>query len=237
MKKYIYFLQIALITIMLTGCLYPERNLTKNQVPNEQQVQMVQQAVDNYQKSTGVLPIKTRDMATPVYEKYPIDFGKIAPQYIQEPPGNSYENGGVYIYVLVDVEVDPQVKLIDLLTINKVQDLQLRVDMYRREHQYPPIQTVLADGRYLLDYEKLDYDEAPSVRSPFTGNNLPMIIDNDAKVFVDYSIDLYQYMQEEDVQLNKGDDIRHIMVNNSFFVPIKSVPYTIENDEPVFLVK
>ena len=32
-------------------------------------------------------------MNTPIYQKYPIDFQKISPRYIQEAPGNAYESG------------------------------------------------------------------------------------------------------------------------------------------------
>lgn len=206
-------------------------------MPNKYQVESVQQAVDNYQKSTGILPIKTRDMSTPIYEKYPIDFTKLVPQYLPEPPGNSFENGGVFLYVLVDVEDNPTVKLIDLITVEKVRELQLRVDMYRQKHKYPPVEKVLAEGRFLLNYEKLDLEEDPSVQSPFSENLLPLIIDNNANVFVDYSMDLYQYMKGGEFDLQEGEDIRKILIEESNFVPVKSLPYTVQNGEPIFLTK
>jgi hypothetical protein len=237
MKKVYFFIQFIVLTLVLSGCLYPNEKLTKNQVPNEYQVQSVQQAVDNYQKNTGVLPIKTRDMSTPIYEKYPVDFQKLVPQYLPEPPGNAFENGGVYLYVLVDVEENPTVKLMDLVTVEKVRDLQIRVNMYRQKHEYPPTEKVLADGRFLLNYEKLELKETPSIESPFTGNILPLIIDNNAKVFVDYSMDLYHFMKDDKLELQEGKDIRNILVENSFFVPVKSLPYTVQDGEPVFLTE
>jgi hypothetical protein len=237
MKKIIFFVHFLVFTLILSGCMYPEDRLAKNQVPTEYQVETVQQAIDNYQQKTGILPIKTRDMSTPIYEKYPIDFNKLVPAYLSEPPGNSYESGGVYLYVLVDVEENPTVKLLDLITIEKVRDLQLQVDMYRQENDYPPVEKVLANGRFLLNYEMLGLKEDPSVKSPFTGNLLPLIIDNNATVFVDYSMDLYQYMKDGKYDLREGKDIRNILVEDSHFVPVKSLPYTVQEDEPIFLIE
>ncbi len=124
---------------MLVGCMYPRENMKRNEVPYEDQLQMVQKAVDTYkEQNNGLLPIKTRDMNTPLYQKYPIDFQKIAPRYIPEAPGNAYESGGVYQYVLVDVETNPMVKLIDVRMAEKIRDITLKLRMYRDEHQYPP---------------------------------------------------------------------------------------------------
>ena len=62
---------------MLSGCLYPQEKLAENQIPYEDQIQSVQTAVDKFQKDNGgILPIKTRDQSTPIYEKYPIDYKK-----------------------------------------------------------------------------------------------------------------------------------------------------------------
>ncbi len=124
---------------ILTGCLYPKENMKQNAVPYEDQLQVVQKAVATFkEQNDGILPIKTRDMNTPIYQKYPIDFQKISPRYIQEAPGNAYESGGVYQYVLIDVETNPTVKLIDVRMAEQIQQLSLKLRMYRDEHQYPP---------------------------------------------------------------------------------------------------
>ena len=52
--------------------------------------------------------------------------------------GNAYESGGVYQYVLIDVETNPTVKLIDVRIAEQIQELSLKLRMYRDEHQYPP---------------------------------------------------------------------------------------------------
>ncbi len=119
--------------------MYPKENMKQNAVPYEDQLQVVQKAITTYKEQNGgILPIKTRDMSTPIYQKYPIDFQKIAPRYIQEAPGNAYESGGVYQYVLIDVETNPTVKLIDIRMVEQIQELSLKLRMYRDEHRYPP---------------------------------------------------------------------------------------------------
>lgn len=54
-----------------------ERKYETNAVPYEDQLQVVQKAITTYKEQNGgILPIKTRDMSTPIYQKYPIDFQK-----------------------------------------------------------------------------------------------------------------------------------------------------------------
>ena len=85
---------------ILTGCLYPKENMKQNAVPYEDQLQVVQKAVATFkEQNDGILPIKTRDMNTPIYQKYPIDFQKISPRYIQEAPGMPMKAGSISIRI------------------------------------------------------------------------------------------------------------------------------------------
>src|SRR5690625_5655065 len=95
-------LVLILMLIILTGCLYPKSELAKNQIPNEQQLEMIQQAVKQYKEDTGgLVPIKTKESDAEIYEKYLIDFTELKEaQLISEIPGTAYENGGVYQYVI-----------------------------------------------------------------------------------------------------------------------------------------
>lgn len=210
--------------------------MKKNQVPYPAQIESVQSAVDQFQKdNNGILPIKTREADTPIYRKYPIDFNRLIPRYLQDAPGTAFESGGVYQYVLVDVENQPKVKLIDLRVVDVIRELNLRINFYRQENKFPPFKGTLATNRFTIDYDKLGYEEPPYVVSPYSGNNLPLMIDGEGTIFIDYSIDLYKLLQETPHQYKFGDDIRELLVNNSVFVPAYSVPYTVENNEPVFL--
>lgn len=227
---------VMLSCILLSGCLYPEDKLQKNTIPYNDQIQTVQSAIEQYQQDTnGLLPIKTRDMSTPIYQKYPIDFSVLTPKYMAEPPGTAYESGGIYQYVLVNVEENPTVKLIDLRVADEIHELTVKLNVYRQANGYPPFKDVITDYIYTLDYEKLGYKEDPMVESPYTGEYLPLVIDQNAQIYVDYRIDLNQALKEHENTFKPGDDIRDILVDQYHFVPAYSLPYTIdENGEPVF---
>jgi hypothetical protein len=235
MKHFIYMVIVTLAFSVLTGCLYPEERMSQNRIPYEQQLNSVQEAVNQYRNDNGVPPIENRDQGTQLYIKYPIDFGKLVPRYLPEPPGNSFENGGVFQYVLVDVEEDPVVKLVDLETVEQIKEYKMKLRIYIQKNQYPPYKDVLANDRFTLKYKELGYKEQPVVKSPFTGNNLPLIVDGKNDVYIDYSMDLYQALQDQEPNYEQGDDIRDILMKDSPFVPAFSVPYTVENGEPVFL--
>lgn len=234
MNRIRYYLPVIFVLLTLTGCMYPEEKLVENQVPYKDQLDSVQSAVDQYKEANGgLLPIKTKDAETPIYQKYPIDFKKIAPRYIAEPPGNAYENGGLFQYVLVDAETDPTVKLLDLRMADTIREIKMRINA----NGYPPFKEQIADNVYTLDFKKIGYKEEPVIVSPFTNQNLHFIISTDGEIYLDYRSDLYQAMKSSEKELKEGEDIRDILVDNSMFVPAYSLPYTIDKktNEPVFL--
>ncbi len=222
--------------ILLSGCLYPESELEKSQTPNEDQVEQVQLAIERYQEETqGLVPIKTKSSDTPVFQKYLVDFTALKERnLISEIPGNAFENGGVYQYILVTPEDEPQVKLIDLRITEEIRSVNVKLQVYRDEHIYPPYGEEIADGVYKLDYEKLGLDSEPYVKSPYTKENLPIVMDTSGKLYVDYRIDLYQALQDYDHLYETGDDIRFLLTDHTPFAPAYSLPYTVIDNEPVF---
>nr|WP_102346749.1 hypothetical protein [Bacillus sp. Marseille-P3661] len=226
-----------MLLITLSGCLYPQDRLSQNQVPYKDQIQMVQNAVNQFQENEGgILPIKTKDSDTPIYQKYLIDFNKLSPRYISEPPGSAFESGGIFQYVLVDVESDPKVKLIDLTSVEVIRELKLRINFYREKHSYPPYKEKIAENYFTVDYEELGYgDSPPYVKSPYSQKNLPLFIDTQGEIYIDYAADLYAELQKNKTNYQPGDDIRGILVSEYDFVPAYSVPYTIKDNEPIFL--
>jgi hypothetical protein len=226
-------------SILLAGCLYPNDKLQKNTIPYDDQIAAVQHSVDRFQEdSGGLLPIKTREMGTPIYQKYPVEFTALSPKYMAEPPGIAFESGGIYLFVLVDVEENPTVKLIDLRIAEEIHELNIKLDAYRQANGYPPFKELVTNGIYTLDYDKLGYAEPPTVESPFSGEHLPFVIDKNAEVFVDYRMDLNITLQEKEHSYKPGDDIRDLLVTDSYFVPAFSLPYTIDDKgEPVFVVE
>jgi hypothetical protein len=236
MKKFHFLLPFILVLSMLTGCMYPEENLVQNQVPYKDQLDSVQAAVNQFKEANGgILPIKTKDAETPIYQKYPIDFNKIVPRYLSEPPGNAYENGGLFQYVLVDVEENPTVKLLDLRMAETIREIRMRINA----NGYPPFKEKIASNVYTLDFKKIGYKEEPVAVSPFTNNNLHFIISTEGEIYIDYRSDLYQAIKSSKEELKAGDDIRQILVDDSMFVPAYSLPYTIDESskEPIFLEK
>ena len=200
---------------------------------------MVQTAVLQYVEETnGLVPIKTKSNDVDIYEKYLVDFSLLKEhQLLSEIPGTAYENGGVYQYTLVTPEEDPRVKLIDLRMTEEIRSVNVKLDIYRSKNIYPPFGEQIAPNIYKLNYEKLGYKSEPYVVSPYSNQNLPLVIDTDGKIYIDYRIDLKQALEEFDHTYETGDDIRPILEDHYPFVPAYSLPYTIENNEPVFLNK
>ncbi|MBA4536073.1 hypothetical protein H1Z61_02690 [Bacillus aquiflavi] len=226
---------LFLVMMLLTGCLYPEEELAENQTPYKEQVQAVQAAINQFQEANeGVLPIKTTEGDTPLYQKYLIDFKRLVPQYLSEPPGNSYENGGVFQYVIINPETDVQVKIFDLRIAEKIREIKLLIKAYGN----PPFKEKIAQNVYSLNFDKLGYKEEPTVTSPYTNQSLSFVVTESGEIYVDYRNDLLQALQEKDHSFKPGDDIRSILVEDSMFVPAYSLPYTIDESskEPIFLM-
>jgi hypothetical protein len=236
MNIFRFFLPFILVLSVLTGCMYPEEKLVQNQVPYKDQLDSVQSAVNQFKEANGgILPIKTKDAETPIYQKYPIDFNKIVPRYLSEAPGNAYENGGLFQYVLVDVEENPTVKLLDLRMAETIREIKMRITA----NGYPPFKDKITDQLYTLDFKKIGYKQEPVAVSPFTNHNLRYVVSTQGEIYIDYSSDLYQAIKSSKEDLKEGEDIRHILVNQSMFVPAYSLPYTIDESsgEPIFLEK
>ncbi|MBP1949558.1 hypothetical protein [Virgibacillus litoralis] len=235
-NTYIWAMGAFLIIFFLTGCLYPNNELSKNQVPNQAQLEQIQSAVDTYQNETnGMVPIRTKPSDTPIFQKYLIDFSKLKENNnISEIPANAYQNGGIYQYVLITPEKNPRVKLIDLQTTEAIREVSVKLEIYRTEHIYPPYGKEIADGVFKVDYKKLNLQAYPYVKSPYSKENLPIVMDNQGKLYVDYRIDLMNALKEYKHNYETGEDIRYLLANNSPFVPAYSLPYTIREGEPVF---
>jgi hypothetical protein len=227
---------IFLTAFFLSGCMYPNQERSQNQLPYKNQIQSVQAAVDSYQKDNGgLLPIKTTEANTPTYQKYPIDFKKLTPKYLSEPPGSAFENGGVFQYVIIDEQTNPTVKVFDLRIAETIEEIKMRI----KANGYPPFKKRLAFNVYSLDFTKIGYEKTPYAVSPYTGHNLPFVITGDMEIYVDYSSDLFQALKKQKEIVKPGEDIRPILVSDSMFVPAYSLPYTIDpkTNEPLFLNK
>lgn len=236
LKKTISFL---VLIIILSGCMFPNEELNKNKVPNEDQLLIVQEAVNAFvEDSGGLLPIKTKDADVDIYEKYLIDFTMLKERnYLSEIPGNAYENGGIYLYTLVNPEENPEVKLIDLQLSEKIREINVKLDIYREKNLYPPYGEEIESGLFKINYEKLKYKDTQVIKSPYSQKNLPIIMNTDGELFIDYRSDLLSIMQENDYKFKKDEDIRYIYHEESPFVPVYSLPYKEQDKEPVFNIE
>lgn len=127
-------LLLVLLVLSLGGCMYPKEQQHPGSGYRES-VKRVQAAVDDYQKQKGLLPILTSDQATPRYEKFVIDLHKLQQEgYLDEIPAAAFEKGGSAHFLVLDEETDPQVKLMDLVTVQKVNDIQRKVNLYKSAH-------------------------------------------------------------------------------------------------------
>ncbi|KAA9026134.1 hypothetical protein [Niallia endozanthoxylica] len=235
MKRSLIAVLVSLFVVALSGCMYPEDKLVQNQIPYQDQVQTVQEAVTKFKdENGGILPIKNSEETTPIYQKYLIDFKKITPKYLSEPPGNAFESGGVFQYVIVNAENNPEVKMFDLRISEMISELKMRINV----QGYPPYKERVAEGVYTLDYGKLGYEEEPFVISPYTNKKLPFVINGQAEIFVDYRSDLVEALKKAETEYQPGEDIRETLLKDSVFVPAYSLPYTVDGNtkEPIFLL-
>ncbi len=231
-NKWKLLFMFMVVALILTGCMYPAEERTENQIPDQVQLDGVQRAIEEFQADTGVLPIKTRDMDTDIFIKYLIDFEKLVPKYLANSPGNSYEKGGIFQYIIWDPENNPTVKLVDLRAAEAIRNLNIRF----LTTKYPTFKDPITTYVYSIDYEKLGMDTEITVPSPYSNNNLPLVVSTDGDVYVDYSIDLNLFIKENNLTPTPGEDIRTLLIEEYPVVPAYSLPYTVdENNDPVFM--
>lgn len=228
MKRILLIKVLVLLMLALSGCLYPEAERAKNSGPVDVHIASVEDAIKRFHQATKVYPIQNSTVNTPIYEKYIIDMAKLYPQYMGYLPENAFEKGGPHLYVLVNIESEPAVKLIDLTISSKVESMQRLINEYAFKNGVYPLGDRISDVMYTIDYEKLK-TSLPKIISPFTDKSLPLIVSQAGEVFVDYSLDIGIYINQG--KTFSGTDAREILVQHSFFVPVKSVPYEWKDGE------
>ncbi|WP_054949595.1 hypothetical protein [Numidum massiliense] len=221
-------------TVFFTaGCMYPGERKTGGMEALPAHVDDVQRAVERYRDDTSVLPIKTVEADTPLYQKYVVDFGRLIPQYVSDAPPSAFEKGGSFMYVLLEVENNPTVKLFDLRVSDAVQKVQQEVDRYRDKQNRLPQGGELSPGVFVLDDAAVRAARQP-IPSPYSEElTLPFLIDSSGTVYVDYRGDLTRLVQKLDTQPPAKKDIRYLLTNDSLFVPAHSLPYKVEQGEVV----
>ncbi len=229
---------LGLLILLLSSCAYPQEQRMQNQGNPTEFVFLVQQAVNQYYEKKGVLPIKNSEIDTPLYEKYVIDFSILQKgYYLSTLPTNAYESGGVYMYVLVNVETKPEVKLMDLSAMQAVRELQAQVDAYRlKTNGELPVGISISNDVSYIDFNKLG-TEIPQINSVYNRQNLLNYIINqsDGTVAIDYALDMMKFIQDQGLSrsLQAHEDLRERLVNATYFVPVCSYAYNWKDDQPI----
>lgn len=235
--KHFGWVLIIFAMFMLSGCMYPKDRLAENQLSPTDQVQLVQKGIDEFFKEKEILPILTKEMDTPIYEKYVIDFKQMVPKFIPYVSGGAFEQGGSYLFVLTDVEKKPTVKLLDLKIVDKIADIQSRITFYYQKKQALPVAGVIRPGFFTINYKDIGLSEEQTVESPISGESLPIIMNSKGMVGVDYTKDLELVLVNNQIQISDNRDVREILPQNSLYVPVKSFPYRMESGKPALVIE
>lgn len=227
-RSFFTLLLLSFVTTMLSGCLYSGGKSQGEQVSYRESVDRLQRAIDQFQADQGILPIHTAGKEIPRYEKFRIDLDKLKKMgYIDEIPATAFENGGSAYFLLLNEEVKPTVKVMDLTTVQKVNDVQRQVSKYRiaNDNKLPVLDQVeVYPGLYTVDL-KLASAESFAAKSVFSGQELSYLVDNKGQVYIDYAYDIMQAIDKFGAVPAEYEDLRILLTEQSYFVPVKSLPY------------
>lgn len=219
----------AAVLLLISGCLYPQEQTPGNSVTSRSAVAAVQGAVDRYLDSTGVLPILNADQSVPQYEKFKIDFAKMKRTgYIESVPKAAFENGGTSVFLIIDEETKPVVKLLDVIVHQGIASIQQKVDAYRSSHgNANPAGEAADPGFHYVDFSKLGVTQ-PKLVSMYSHRPLELMIDEAGRVYADYRVDIAEAMkkaQEQTPEMAIPEDLRRLLIDASDHVPVKSPVY------------
>ncbi|WP_245640169.1 DUF3939 domain-containing protein [Paenibacillus dakarensis] len=235
MKKAAYTAFIlTLLSILTTGCMYPSDNEQDSQVSYRESVKRIQSAVDDFYKEQSVLPILTADAEVPRYEKYRVDLDKLKNMgYIDEIPKTAFENGGSAYFLIINEESEPSVKVLDLNTKQKVNEVQMSVNRYKTANNGTlPTGDELYPGLFAVDISKTDVKNM-KLKSVYSGQEAVFMMDNTGTVYIDYAFDIMQAVDKEKAKPKSDEDLRVYLEQASYFAPVKSTPYYWKDNQPV----
>lgn len=224
---------LVLLIMSLGGCMYPKEQQQPGSGYRES-VKRVQAAVDDYQEQKGLLPILTSDQTIPRYEKFVIDLNKLQQEgYLDEIPAAAFEKGGSAHFLVLDEETDPQVKLMDLVTVQKVNDIQRKVNLYKSAHGGKlPAGEELYPGLTSIDAKRAGTGTI-KLSSVYSGQPLGFLMDQGGTVYADYSADIASAIDKNGSVPAADRDLRLELEQASYYVPVKSLPYLWTQGRPV----
>lgn len=234
-KAGLSMIAVAVCATLLPGCMYSAGKQQYSPVSYRESVMRIQQAIEAFQADQGILPIITAGSEVAKYEKYRIDLYQLKQQgYIDEIPSTAFEKGGSAYFLVINEEVAPTVRVMDLVTVQKVNDVQRLVNQFMRSNPGQlPVKQELYSELYELDLSKIGGDHY-SMISVFSGVELPFLLDQAGVVYVDYAWDIMRVIDNSDASILEGViDLREILIDQSYFVPVKSLPYEFIDHTPI----
>src|SRR5665647_805361 len=228
-------LMLLLFPLLLSSCAYGDQIKQQNAPATNEFISVVQGAVDQYIKRNGVPPIQNKAEDTPIYEKYLVDFAKLRNyNMISAAPTNAFENSGTAIYVLVNIETKPEVKLMDLPSYQQMLELQRVVNAYIKKNGKLPKGKEVAEHFYQLSTDKLSLKKT-RIQSPYSRQPLEIVIHDSGRIAIDYTPELLIAMNKSGLQPSDHSnlDLRSVLVEQAFFVPAWSYPYHWKNNQPM----
>ncbi|SMG27081.1 hypothetical protein [Paenibacillus aquistagni] len=225
---------IVLMCALLQGCLYPKEQRKENLSSAKDGIVLVQHAVDDYQRKTGLLPLITADETVSRYEKFEIDFQELqAKDVLNTIPRDAFESGGMNRYLILDEETNPTVRVMDLKTAQRANDLERKIKQYQQQNGKLPLGERRYEGYYEIDLAAIKANEKP-IRSPYSGEELSFMLNEQGQVFADYARDLMQAIEQSQIQPQETDeDLRPILIEQGLYSPVKSTAYRWIGEKPV----
>lgn len=220
------------LSLLLTGCLYPDRESKTVKTVSKEAIRNVQAAVSEYLDDKSIYPVTATNKSQFKNLNLRIDFQKLMNEnYIETIPSSAFEKSGIFYYVIYEYDDLPLVKAFDLTvsqTLVAYQDIVF--DYILSEYTLPAGEEV-AEGFYKLDYEILKSKEQSFI-SPFTGQQLEFMVSTTGEVYVNYMADIMNYVQQYG-NVESYSDLNEILIVNSDYIPIKSPKYKFENNMPI----
>lgn len=226
-------LLFVLLGMSLQACLYSNEPRKENQQSVREGVLLVQHAIEEYQRETGLLPLVTSEQSAPRYEKFRVNFDLLKQrELLSVPPSCAFESGGTGIFLIIDEESSPKVRMMDLPTLQRAHDLERAVQAYKRAKGTWPRKEELYPGFYRIDEQSIGVRPS-DIFSPFSRRTLSFMMDKQGRVYADYAEDIRQLVtKSKQLPAKDGGDVRTLLTESSFFVPVKSVAYIWKQQAP-----
>lgn len=209
-----------LALLVLSACGYPaEQRLKTSDLPIH--IAQVQSAVEAYQQQNKLLPYLYKDEERKLTTKYLVDLKSLS-GYGADIPTTSFEKGGTYLYVLTDVEKKPLVRVYDLRVGDEISKIEGAIRTYQKENGKLPSKTKEGSFYHQIDFAAMNMNPV-LIPSPYhIGEGLPVLMDEEGRVYVDYRTDLARYLQEKPEKPLPEEDLRIWLARVGLFVPAYS---------------